>query len=373
MKRILFIITGLVDGGAEKALLNLLSYIDKTKYKVDVLVVFADKMGKEQPSGISFHTLFDSHRNFVYKLAKHLYLKFHIPHLLRYITNNRLPLRYDVIVSFLEGDSLLYHSFLFDRAKKNVSWIHTDFVENHWSQRHFVNQDEVNAYKSLDVLVFVSQAVYQKFMLFYQHLNDERVYICPNIINVNEIISKSQEPICDVLRRKFTICSVGRIEEVKGYDLLIDAAVILRKRNVDVDFWVIGKGSKEQQLHQYVLDKNIDDMVKFLGYQSNPYPYMKKADVLLSTSRAEGLPLFLSEAICLEKPIIATKTVGAEEVLQNGKYGRLVDITPIAIADAIQQFISNPQICSYYQNASIEGNQQYNPYVLMKKINDIFS
>ena len=98
---------------------------------------------------------------------------------------------------------------------------------------------------------------------------------------------------------------------------------------------------------------------------------MKKADVLLSTSRAEGLPLFLSEAICLEKPIIATKTVGAEEVLQNGKYGRLVDITPIAIADAIQQFISNPQICSYYQNASIEGKQQYNPYVIMNYLHRI--
>ena len=358
MKHVLFIITGLVGGGAEKALVNLLAAIDQKRYKVDVLVAFADNIGQGQVLGVTYYTLFDSHSNLWYKIAKHLYLNFHIPFLLRYMTRKQLHQSYDVIVSFLEGDSLLYHSFLFDRAEKNVSWVHTDFMENHWSQRHLVKQDEERAYAALDAIVFVSQMVREKFQLFFPQLKVTEEYVCPNLINMQEIKNKSRERIDDIEKRMFTICSVGRLEEVKGYDMLVEAASILQKRNVDVDFWVIGTGSIEGQLRQKLLEANVENRVHFLGYKSNPYPYMSMADVLISTSRAEGLPLFLSEAICLEKPIIATNTVGAKELLKDGKYGKLMEINPFAIADTIQHIISDSNEYMHYVRASVEAKQQ---------------
>lgn len=354
-KKILFIITGLVGGGAEKALLNLLGVIDKNAYDINLLVIFADRVGSKKIADVNVCTLFPTAKSIVYKLAKHLYINLGIDSLIRYITLKKIQKKYDTIVSFLEGDSLLYHSFLYDKAKSNVSWVHTDFVENHWSKRHFVENDELKAYKSLNKLVFVSEYAKKQFAKVYDLSDTIKQYVCANVINVDEIKAKSLEPI-DIVKNKFTICSVGRLEEVKGYDMVIDAAKILKERNVDVDFWILGTGSQEKQLREQLRQSQCEDMVHFLGYKDNPYPYMRLADVYLSSSYAEGLPLVLCEAQCLERPIIATKTIGAIELLNNRKGTILVDLSADAIAAEIVKFHKanlNVLYSSKYENNNI--------------------
>lgn len=340
-KKILFIITGLVGGGAEKALVNLLSVLDKNRYEIDLLIIFADKVGINQLQDVNIYTLFPSAKSILYKFAKQLYIKLHVKFLISCITRRNIQYHYDTIVSFLEGDSLLYHSFLYVRAKNNVSWVHTDFVENHWSKRHFVANDEYKAYVSLDKLVFVSEYAKKQFAKVFDLPHTVKQYVCANVINVDEIKTKSLEPIDDIVKTKFTICSVGRLEEVKGYDMVINAAKVLKERNVDVDFWILGTGSQEKQLKEQLRQSQCEDMVHFLGYKDNPYPYMKLADVYLSSSYAEGLPLVLCEAQCLGIPIIATKTIGALQLLKNGTNSRLIDISAIAIADAVEEWMTN--------------------------------
>ena len=339
-KKILFIITGLVGGGAEKALMNLLGVIDKNAYDINLLVIFADRVGYEKISNVNVYTLFPAAKNILYKLAKHLYINLGVDCLIRYITCKRIPRKYDTIVSFLEGDSLLYHSFLCNNASVNVSWVHTDFVENHWSKRHFVENDEYKAYVSLDKLVFVSDYAKKQFAKVFDLPDKVKQYVCANVINVDEIMAKSLEPI-NIIKNKFTICSVGRLEEVKGYDMVINAAKILKERNIDADFWILGTGSQEKQLKEQLRQSQCEDMVHFLGYKDNPYPYMRLADVYLSSSYAEGLPLVLCEAQCLRKYIIATKTIGALQLLKAGNNCRLIDISAIAIADAVEEWITN--------------------------------
>lgn len=354
-KKILFIITGLVGGGAEKALMNLLGVIDKNAYDINLLVIFADRVGNEKISDVKVCTLFPAAKNILYKLAKHLYINLGIDSLIRYITLKKIQKKYDTIVSFLEGDSLLYHSFLYLRAKNNVSWVHTDFVENHWSKRHFVGDDEFNAYKSLNKLVFVSEYAKKQFAKVFDLPNAVKQYVCANVINVDEIKTKSLEPINDIIKTKFTICSVGRLEEVKGYDMVINAAKILKERNIDVDFWILGTGSQENLLKELLRQCQCEDMVHFLGYKDNPYPYMKLADVYLSSSYAEGLPLVLCEAQCLEMPIIATKTIGALELLNNQKGAILIDLSADAIAEIVEFQKNNLNVLysSKYENNNI--------------------
>lgn len=354
-KKILFIITGLVGGGAEKALMNLLGVIDKNAYDINLLVIFADRVGNEKISDVKVCTLFPAAKNILYKLAKHLYINLGIDSLIRYITLKKIQKKYDTIVSFLEGDSLLYHSFLYVRAKNNVSWVHTDFVENHWSKRHFVANDEYKAYVSLDKLVFVSEYAKKQFAKVFDLPDKVKQYVCANVINVDEIMAKSLEPINDVIKTKFTICSVGRLEEVKGYDMVINAAKILKERNIDVDFWILGTGSQENLLKELLRQCQCEDMVHFLGYKDNPYPYMKLADVYLSSSYAEGLPLVLCEAQCLEMPIIATKTIGALELLNNQKGAILIDLSADAIAEIVEFQKNNLNVLysSKYENNNI--------------------
>ena len=353
-KKILFIITGLVGGGAEKALVNLLDLTDKNRFEIDVLVVFGDKVDCEHKADFGIYTLFPTAKSIVYKLAKHLYINLGIDHLIRHITLRKVQKKYDTMVSFLEGDSLLYHSFLYDNANVNVSWVHTDFVENHWSKRHFVANDEYKAYVSLSKLVFVSEYAQKQFAKVFDLPDTVKQYVCANVINVDEIKEKSLEPI-DVVKNKFTICSVGRLEEVKGYDMVINAAKILKERNIDVDFWILGTGSQEKQLKEQLRQSQCEDMVHFLGYKDNPYPYMKSADVYLSSSYAEGLPLVLCEAQCLEKPIIATKTIGALELLNNQKGALLIDLSADAIAEIVEFQKANLNVLysSQYENNNI--------------------
>ncbi len=353
-KKILFIITGLVGGGAEKALLNLFGIIDKNAYDINLLVIFADRLGNEKISDVNIYTLFPVAKNVLYKLVKYLYINLGIDFLIRNITRKRIQQKYDTIVSFLEGDSLLYHSFLYDRANNNVSWVHTDFLENHWSKRHFLGNDEFKAYTSLNKLVFVSEYAKKQFAKVFDLPNTVKQYVCANVINVDEIKEKSLEPI-DIVKNKFTICSVGRLEEVKGYDMVINAAKVLKDRNVDVDFWILGTGSQENLLKELLRQCQCEDMVHFLGYKDNPYPYMKSADVYLSSSYAEGLPLVLCEAQCLEKPIIATKTIGALELLNNQKGALLIDLSADAIAEIVEFQKANLNVLysSKYENNNI--------------------
>lgn len=359
MKRVLFIITGLVGGGAEKALLNLLQALDKEQYEIDVLVVFRENSCKAVVSGVTYYSLFSSHKDYGYRIAKHIYLNFHVVSFLRCITRSKIQKSYDTIVSFLEGDSLLYHSFVLDRAKKNISWVHTDFEENHWSKRHFASDDETKAYASMDGLVFVSEYAQQQFRKVMQYPADIKQYVCPNIINEEEITRKAKESVNDVLKHTFTICSVGRLEYVKGYDMVIEAARVLKQQGISVDFWIVGTGSESSDLRTQLQKSGCDEMVHFVGYKKNPYPYMDKSDVFLSSSRAEGLPLVLGEAMCLEKPIIATCTMGAQTMLQNGTYGMLVGMSSADIARAVMdmQTIANRQ---HYAEASKEGKGQFN-------------
>ena len=336
-KKILFIIAGLVGGGAENALVNLLNALDKNNYEIDLLVIFADKIIKEKLRNVNIYVLFPSNKNFFYKLAKHLYSDFKLKGVLRMITRCRINKSYDTIISYVEGNTLLYHSFLYDRTKNNVSWVHTDFVENHWSKRHFVRDDEYKAYTSLNKLVFVSEYAKNQFAKVFDLPNTINQYVCANIINVDDIKAKSLAPI-DVNKNKFTICSVGRLEEVKGYDMVIDAAKILKDRHINVDFWIVGIGAQEEKLKNQVIKNQCEDIVHFWGYKSNPYPYMLMADVYLSSSYAEGLPLVLCEARCLGKPIIATKTIGALELLKNYKNCKLIDMSTMAIVNAIEEY-----------------------------------
>lgn len=371
-KRILFIITGLIGGGAEKALLNLLQALDKNQYEIDVLVIFENNLSEKPISDITFYTLFNSHNGFLYKLVKHTYLNLHISLLLQYVTRSKIRKKYDVIVSFLEGDSLLYHSFLFDRAKRNVSWVHTDFIENHWSERHFVGTEEYKVYQKLDGIVFVSEYAQKQFNKVFEISTDIQQYICPNIINEIEITQKAQTKISDVLKRKFTICSVGRLEEVKGYDMVIEAARILKQRGVVVDFWIIGTGSQENRLRALIQEVGVDDIVHFLGYKKNPYPYMRMADIFLSSSRAEGLPLVFGEAMCLNKPIVATRTIGALTMLKNGEYGKIVDMSPCAIADIITEIQMNHSLLVHYCEMSRIGKKQFDAQNVLDVVTSVW-
>lgn len=365
MKSILFIITSLHGGGAEKALLNLISNLDIQKYQVRVLTIFAEKRHIKTKM-VEQVCLFSSNRSLVYRCSKYMYQKFGINWFLRKLIRYKEKNQYDIIVSFLEGDSLLFHSFLFEQAGRNISWVHTDFIMNHWSIRHFYKQDELIVYNRLNAIGFVSKIAQTQFNQLYTVSPTVSQFVCPNIIDIDGIIQLSKDKI-ELKKKRFTICSVGRLEEVKGYDLLIKSAKILQQEEYVFDLWIIGEGTQRVQLSNMIEEFHMQDNIHLLGYKENPYPYMSVSDLYISTSYAEGLPLVLCEAQCLSLPIIATRTIGAMKILADGRYGVLTDFDENDIAKKIQDVYEQEELRKRLIRQSQKQCQQFddnNQYVI---------
>ena len=90
---------------------------------------------------------------------------------------------------------------------------------------------------------------------------------------------------------------------------------------------IIGKGSEEFKLKKFVIENDLGEKIKFLGYKKNPFKYLKQADILILTSIFEGSPNVLLEAITLKKFVISSDCpTGPREILDDGKGGILFKI-----------------------------------------------
>ena len=106
-------------------------------------------------------------------------------------------------------------------------------------------------------------------------------------------------------------------------------------------------------------DLGIKKNVSFLGFQSNPYPYIKAADMFLSTSMTEGYPLVICEALCLDKPIVATNVTGPREILGDSEYGLLAEESDEAIFSAVQRMIDDEDLRKHYATKASERKQLF--------------
>jgi glycosyltransferase involved in cell wall biosynthesis len=129
----------------------------------------------------------------------------------------------------------------------------------------------------------------------------------------------------------------GRLEHAKGFDLLLDAMARIRERFPSVQLSILGSGSLDRQLREQCARMGLNEAVAFLGYRSNPYPYYRHADAFVLSSRYEGLPNVMMEAMALDTPVVATDCPGGvREIVQGWPNCRLAPPeNPAALADAI--------------------------------------
>jgi len=141
-----------------------------------------------------------------------------------------------------------------------------------------------------------------------------------------------------------TVVSVGRLGEQKDLTTLLRAIATLRETTPEVRLIVVGKGPRRERLESLAASLGIRDTVSFEGYVDNPYAYMRSSSVFVLSSRYEGLPTVLIEALACGSSIVATDCPhGPREVLVDGEYGWL---TPVgnheALAATISKAIDNP-------------------------------
>lgn len=139
------------------------------------------------------------------------------------------------------------------------------------------------------------------------------------------------------------ILSVGRLSEQKNQDLLIKSFAKIRKQR-PAKLILVGQGEREAELEALIERYGIGEDVEIINWVDNVYAYMGHADVFALTSKWEGLPTVLIEALACGCPVVSTDCPsGPREILRSGEYGTLVEsYDPDRMADGILQQLNDP-------------------------------
>jgi glycosyltransferase involved in cell wall biosynthesis len=143
-------------------------------------------------------------------------------------------------------------------------------------------------------------------------------------------------------KNELKIINVGRLTEQKDQITILKAFKLVDKK-LKPKLIIIGKGSKYKPLQKYINNNHLNTNVKLFGYTDNPFPLIKSSNIVVLTSKFEGLPNILLEAQYLKKYIISTDCpTGPREILSNGDYGSLIKIGDyIKLANKINNYYKN--------------------------------
>ena len=165
-----------------------------------------------------------------------------------------------------------------------------------------------------------SKEIYKKFKV--------RAKVIYNPLNKFEILKKSKEKIYFNFSNKqsLKIINIARFTDQKDHITLLKAFKIINTK-INAELLIMGYGENKKIIQNYVAKNNLEEKIKVIGFQKNPYPFIKKSDIFILSSLYEGLPNVLLEAITLKKFIISSDCpTGPKEILEGGKYGFLFKV-----------------------------------------------
>ena len=365
MKSVLFIMPSLPGGGAEKVLIEIFRHIDYKQYNVSLFLEYKEGVYlQDVPDKVSILALHGPNNLWFQRLHRRLvergwYAPFHELVYRRMFLTLLRGKRYDTIISFMEGSAVKFHSYIIDKGKRNISWVHIDFQQKHWSLDFFRNaEDERQCYEKMDKIIFVSNDAKTGFDSIF-HISAEKYEVHYNIIDADRIRRLSQMCAAEQ-KNRFTICMLGRLNTQKRHDRAISVAKTLKELGYDFELWIIGDGELREKIENQINEAGLQDVVKLKGFINPPYSMLAQADIFLNTSEAEGFSLVVAEAFCLGIPVVSTNVSGPRELLGDSEYGILTSQEEKDIASAVRTMMDKPQLRKHYSVMSIIRSQMFN-------------
>ena len=337
----LFITGPLNAGGAERVLLDVLRNFDYTQHEVHLCqIVSGGHLVDEIPEQVKQLPLWPSY-TLGYKLANHISNKLGIDFFIRHRMRQVLTEEYDVAVSFLEGTPLKFHVIGRPKAKRHYSWVHCDLYNFPYEKGQFRSEnEELEAYNAMDEVICVATYTAEAFTKRFPN-GKAKVRTIYNPVDIAKVQAMSNDYVIE--NPHYTVLCLGRLTAAKGFDRVVRVAALLKTKGLPIHFQIMGQGELKSEIEQMIKDYGVQDRVEIKPFQSNPFPYVKAADVLLSSSVAEGFSLVICEAMALGTPVIATRTAGPIEILQD-KYGLLCEHDDESIAAAVEQMFLDPDL-----------------------------
>lgn len=240
-----------------------------------------------------------------------------------------------------------------ERQSTYISLKEYDFLS-----RQIVKIISLIAFAYSDKIIAVSNGVKNDLAKIFPLLR-HKIFIIHNGFNIkkinNEILKKPENKKFNYLKniKKIKILlACGRLADQKGFISLINASYILRK-HINFHLFIIGEGPQRIELEKYIRQKNLEEYISLIGKVENPFTFMAKSDLFILSSKSEGLPGVLIQALICNAQVISTDCPhGPKEILKNGLYGNLVKVNDhISLAKGIINQLNNPII---YDNEVIK-------------------
>jgi glycosyltransferase involved in cell wall biosynthesis len=217
------------------------------------------------------------------------------------------------------------------------------WVERTWRTRAYYLADWLTL-RQYERVVAVSSDIYAACRRL--GVSAERLRLIENAIDTDEYVrgqshAEAKRALAWPSQRAM-VGAVGRLSHEKGFDILLDAVALLLNKGRDVGLAVAGDGPAREALQQRAAARGLADRVRWLGFQQDLVPLYEAMDVYALSSRREGLPNVLLEAMSLETPVVATRVAGVPRLIDDGANGLLTPIGDArALADAIARLLDD--------------------------------
>lgn len=361
MKKIIFGITGLTLGGAERVLVDISNRLVE-KYDVTIFTIYANgELEEELDKRVHRISLYDFKYSQLQGMKKKiipLKVLFNKKKIFnKYIDNEE----YFTQIAFLEGPVTRIFSVKSKSGANKIAWIHNDMskVFGKGIKSKIKRVIDRNIYEKYDTLAFVSIDNLDKFNKLYDDMDLPHETVINNYINSERILKLAKEPIEDVFKKEdVNIVQVSRLVEQKAIDRLIRVHSKLMKKGFKHKIFIVGDGPLKEKLEKQIEELGIKDSFILLGAKQNPYPYIQNADYFGLFSNFEGYPMVIEEAKILRKYILATNTATREALINYSKFSQIVDNNEEGIEQAIKFAISNKGNVKKMQNSYTYDNDR---------------
>ena len=355
-KDILFIVSDMESGGFQKSLVSLLQCFDYTKYSVDLLVLSPNGIFMKQiPKEVNLinvnisSSFFKSFPNSFIELIKEKKYLLSLKRAMHFIISRfdkgiadiymakqipKLEKQYDVAIDY-NGQHILYYMVDKIKAKKKISYFHNDYKK--WD---YYKSADKKYYRKVDYIVTVSELCKNSLdEIFYDCKHKTRVV--ENISSPKFISKMSIEKLDFYDKNYINLITVARPMYSKGYDFAIEACKKLKDDGYKIKWYSIGVSNEKSKFKKMVKELGIENEFIFLGEKSNPYNYVKNADIYVQPSRFEGKSVAIDEAKIIKKPIIVTNFSTVYDQIQNNVNGIICDMNSESLYKAIKKLIGD--------------------------------
>lgn len=365
MKRIVFGITSLSIGGAERVLVDIANKLQK-KYDITIFTLYGKgAFEKQLDKNVKLINLYNHSYEEMRGLKKKI-IPLYVLKCGKAIYKKYIQGKFDIEIAFLEGP--ITRLFQYGKSSKKIAWIHNDIAKvfgQDFKAKLKLRMDK-KIYSKYDKLIFVSNDNKNSFNQLYKDAKlEEKEGVIYNYIDKEKIIEKANLEVGQeyIDKNVPSIITVARLVKQKAIDRLIHVHKQLIDDGIIHKIYVIGDGPEKGNLENQIKELKVEDTFFLMGKRENPYPYIKRADYFVLLSQFEGYGMVIEEAKILNKNIIITNTAAKEAVRGYAKK-IILENTENAIFEGLRQVLQKNVVFE-------ETEKEYDNEAFIQKIEEL--